>query len=398
MQTTNGIQAVTTRARNIAPDGFEAALFEEEALMNGHLTESVGYLAIESPSNGGLVSLGGRELPYLLQNTKLNWLWAPVLSRRIKLEEEQSMDAEIQHVDEAVDVLALGQQIFAQQVSNNDGDTAALRLLPPTQDAPMEWGLVRGIDHNWQTLPFAKSYKHPVVIAKPVSNRDGDGGVIRLRDVTAGRVQLRYQEWGDYLDGLHGVPEDIFYLVSEAGEHSLAGLSVDAGTLVTNRLGRADQWQKVAFDTTFPYAPVVLSSVMTYNGTHSVITRIDNLGDSGMVIAMDEQESKNDGHLFETLGWIAIEQGSGETGEGAKVDAFSMLLRSDFDPVTYPRISTHRFPSVFADVNSSWEMDPVFLRYDSLGKREIELGLTEDQSLDSEVSHVQENVGVVIAE
>jgi hypothetical protein len=53
------------------------------------------------------------------------------LSHQLKLEEEQSQDVGVWHPYETVDVLALGQRLFAQQVSNNNGDTTAPRLLPP---------------------------------------------------------------------------------------------------------------------------------------------------------------------------------------------------------------------------------------------------------------------------
>lgn len=52
VQSNNGGDAVTARVRNLTPLGFEAALFEEEALMNGHFPESVGYLTLWSPENG----------------------------------------------------------------------------------------------------------------------------------------------------------------------------------------------------------------------------------------------------------------------------------------------------------------------------------------------------------
>ena len=202
VQTYNGNQAVTVRASNLTVGGFEAAFFEEEALKDGHVTETVAYLAIDSPAGGGLLDLDGVQVPYLLQSLNADDRWSPVLSQRLMVEEEQSRDSEIGHTDETLHVLALGNQILAQQVSHNGGDTTALRRLAPTNDAPMEWGLIRGIDHSWQTLPFAKTYTDPVLIAKPASNNGADPGVIRLKDVGADHAQLRYQEW-NYLDDWH---------------------------------------------------------------------------------------------------------------------------------------------------------------------------------------------------
>jgi hypothetical protein len=42
LQTAHGDQTVIVRARQVHRSGFEAALFEEEALMNGHVRETIG--------------------------------------------------------------------------------------------------------------------------------------------------------------------------------------------------------------------------------------------------------------------------------------------------------------------------------------------------------------------
>jgi hypothetical protein len=396
LQTANGSQAVSVRARNLSVDGFEAALFEEEALNDGHVEETIGYLAIDSPAGGGLLDLDGVQVPYLLQSLSADERWTPVLSQRLKVEEEQSADSETGHVDETVHVLMLGERLFAQQVSDNGGDTTALRRLEPSGDAPMEWGLVRGINHDWQTIPFAKEYVDPVLIAKPTSSNGANPGVIRLQGVTGRHAQLRYQEW-NYLDDKHA-PEDVFYLVSEAGEHNLGGLSVEADWLVTNKLGRAGQWDSIGFTTAFAADPVVLTAVMTYNGADTVTTRIRNLDFSGFELAMDEQESKADGHIAETLGWIAIEQGSGTTAAGRKLEVFFEQLNDILTPVVYPSPTSHRHPTVISDVDSTYGGDPVFLRYANPTNTQIELRLTEEQSSDTETTHVMEDVGVFSGE
>jgi glucose/arabinose dehydrogenase len=396
VQTNNGNQAVTTRARNLTPNGFEVAFFEEEALNDGHTQETVAYVAVHSPDGGGLLVLDGVTVPYLLQHLSADDRWSPVLSQRIKVEEEQSRDSETGHVLETLHVLALGNQILVQQVSNNGGDTTAPRRLAPTEDANIEWGLIRRIDHHWQTLPFAKTYADPVVVAKPASSNGGDPGVIRIRDVGTAYAQLRYQEW-DYLDDVHGAPENVFYIVSEAGEHRLGGLAVEADWLDTNRMGRAGQWEEIPFNVTFMADPVVLTSVMTYAGSDTVTTRIRNLDWTGFELAMDEQESKNDGHLTETLGWIAIQTGSDTTGEGRQLDVFIAPLDHRRTPVFYS--TDHRHPILLGDINSTLETDPVSLRYyASPTNTQIELRLTEETSADSETVHLVEDVGIFLGE
>ena len=129
-QTTDGGQAISLRARNVTADGFEVALLEEEALMDGHAPEVIGYLAIFNPGGDGWLKLdgpSGPETPYHLHSIAADHTFTPALGALIKVEEEQSLDAEIGHVRERVDVLTVGNQVLAQQVSSNGGDTTALR-------------------------------------------------------------------------------------------------------------------------------------------------------------------------------------------------------------------------------------------------------------------------------
>ncbi len=397
VQTYNGVQAVSVRARNVSAAGFEAVLLEEEALMDGHATEVVGFLAVESPAGGGRIDLDGMPVPYLLQSLSSDERWSPVLSQRLRLEEEKSKDGEVDHTDETLHVLALGDQVLAQQVTHKGADTAALRRLEPTKDAPMEWGLLRGLDHNWQTLPFAKTYTDPVVVAKPASNAGSDPGVIRVDNLGPGQVQLRYQEW-DYLDGQHGAPEDVFYLVSEAGQHSLGGLAVEADWLTSNKLGRAGRWEAIGFNSLFFSDPSVFASVMSYNDADPVITRIRNLDLTGFELVMYEEESRTDGHANETLGWIAIETGSSTTSDGRRLQVFFDRINQQATTVSFPSPSNHRIPTVVGDVDSTYGGDPVSLRYTNPTNTQIELMLSEEQSLDAEVSHVMEDIGVFIGE
>ncbi len=394
-QTANGGEAISVRARNVAADGFEAALFEEEALKDGHPVETVGYVALYSPGGAGLLGLGGEQVPYLLQTLKADERWSPVLSQRIKVEEEQSADAETDHVDETIQVLALGDQFFAQQVTSFGGDPTDLRRLEPTGGAPMEWGILRGIDRTWKTLPFAKTYTSPVVVVKPVSNRSADAGVIRLQDVTVDHARVRYQEWESKDTTM---AEDAFYLVSEAGEHSLGTLLVEAGKVTTKSLALDGQWSSIVFNSPFTETPATFASVMSDVGSDAVTTRITNLDFAGLDIAMDERESKGDGHANELLGWIAIQPGSCATTDRRQIDVFFTSLSDVMSPVPYPRATGHRHPTVVGDVDSATEADPVFLRYASPTNSEIRLKLMEETSADVETTHVREDVGVFVGE
>jgi len=129
-QTFNDGTPVTVRARNVTPAGFEAALFEEERkLSGGHGKEKVGYLAVYSAGRAGTI-LAGTD--YVLRRLRVNHKFKTALGSQIMLEEEMSKDRELRHARERVSVMRLGSGYFAQQVTDNQRDTTAIRRrLPP---------------------------------------------------------------------------------------------------------------------------------------------------------------------------------------------------------------------------------------------------------------------------
>ena len=168
--------------------------------------------------------------------------------------------------------------------------------------------------------------------------------------------------------------------------------------LQTSKLGSTGQWEGVAFFNMFPGDPVLISSIMTYQGGDTVTTRIRDLDASGFDVAMDEQESKHDGHLEETLGWIAIEAGSTITTDGRRLQAFFTQIDHNLTSVPFGLRTTHRYPSVIGDIDSAYGMDPVFLRYANPTNTKIDFKLAEEQSLDAEIGHTLEDVGVFVGE
>jgi hypothetical protein len=128
IQTSNGNETLTVRARNVTATGFEAGLFEQESFMNSaHDTETIGYLAVYSPQGSGTLPVDSTVEPFVLQQSQVRHLWTPVLGRRLKLEEERSKDTELRHTPETIDVLTIGTYLFGQDVTSNGMDTAVLR-------------------------------------------------------------------------------------------------------------------------------------------------------------------------------------------------------------------------------------------------------------------------------
>ena len=395
VQTFNGADPIVVRSRKVNQTGFEAAFFEEEAKMDGHITEEVGYLAIYSPSLSGTAKIGSAEIPYLLQVVNLDQEFVPVLSYDLKLEEEQSKDQETIHIPETIAVLALGKHVFAQDVSSIGGDTVSLRRLSPSFKTAMEWGTVYGLDNNWIKIPLLKDYINPVVVAKPASFNGHDPGVIRIRNVGHNSFEMRFNEWA-YLDGVHTM-EQVSYMVAEAGVQKIGGLLMEAGKLQSSTLLLEGQ-QPVRLNAGFLQTPGIFSAVQTFNGHDPVITRTQIEGPDAFYISMDEEEAKKDGHISETLGWIAIQPGTGRTVDGRSVTVFNERVSDVPKKIDLSNIVNRRYPVVISDISSSYGYDPCSLRFKDLTKSYIELFLQEEASLDKETRHVFEDVSVFSAE
>ncbi len=389
----NGSDPVTVRAREVTAAGFSAALFEEEAKMDGHLPERVGYLAIYSPGRSGSVFAGGAQVPYLVETVSIDERFAPVLSCSLKMEEERSRDSETDHVDERIAVLALGRGLFAQDVSTSGTDTAAIRKKGPEPTTSLEWGRLEQLNQEWITVPLARAFDQPVVTALPVSAHGSDPGVVRVRNVTPTSFQVRFQEWL-YLDG-HHIDEQLFYLVAEKGDDRVADLAVKAGTLSSSRMVK-DGLQQVSFDSPFAAAPAVFAQCLTNSGSDPVIVRIDGVRPDGFEIALDEEEAKRDGHVVEALGWIALEKGTAELAGNRTLKVFTTTA-NDRSPTTDFGITTYgRFPVLIGGITTTNDADPCLLRYRKLKPTSAQLFVQEETSADTETTHSDENISLMV--
>ncbi|NOY62894.1 MAG: hypothetical protein GXP10_07065 [Gammaproteobacteria bacterium] len=394
LQTHNNAQAVAVRAKAVTANGFRAALFEQESLMNGHPFEKVGYLAIHSPAGSGWVNVDGKRRPYVLQQQGVNQKWTPVLSAALKVEEERSQDNEVVHVAETLDILGLGKQLFAQDVSTKNADTAALRQQPAKGGAPLEWGVVSGVTQQWVTVPLRKGYTNPVVVARTGKQKGSAPGVIRIRNAGPKAFQVRYQEW-DYLDGKH-LGERVHYLVAEAGSSTLGGLTVEAGKLSTSNVVN-DGFQWVDLTQPFGLPPALFTSVMTHSGAQAVTTRVSNLGATGFDVAMQEQESLSDGHGAETLGWIAIEKGTGTAG-GRRIEVTDTSASHTATPLNYSQNFRRRAITVLGDMSTTNGVDPATVGVASESANSTKFFIREEKSLNAETDHTTESISVFAAE
>jgi hypothetical protein len=114
-------------------------------------------------------------------------------------------------------------------------------------------------------------------------------------------------------------------------------------------------------------------------------------------ITMDEEEALRDGHFTETLGWIAIDKGTGLTTDNRDVLVFDGTASSTSQVVNFGHTFTSRYPVLVSDISTINEDDTHFLRYQELGPSSVKLFLQEEQSLDTETAHSSESVHVFVA-
>ncbi len=238
---------------------------------------------------------------------------------------------------------------------------------------------------QWHRVTFDTEIENAIVIMGPIESRGNNAAVTRVRDVTDTGFEFQIDEW-DYLDGWH-VAETIGWMAVSAGTHELAnGQTIVAGqTQVDHRQTYA------AFGTELDNA-IVLSEVVTVNGGAAVTTRAANVTATGFNIRLQEEEAQvPTGHAIEDVAFIAIETGVGDGIEALRsgdevnhfVDRFEFT--EDFDDA----------PVVIADLQTFNGGDTSALRYTSRDADSVSLFLQEEQSLNSEVAHVNEAVGIL---
>ena len=223
--TNTDFSAVSVQERNINTQGFEIRVREEEGADHIHVSEKVAWLAIEpSSQTGGFAFQAGTvanaghewdtlnfssvfsEAPLLFTSLQTTKEKDPVTVRQRNLnsnsvefftQEETSLDAETDHQNETLGILAIERNnLMKDREGEQFGEMSQINLT-----------------NAWTTVSLNRKYTKPVVIVGGLTNNDGDPINIRVRNVTSTSFQLRVQEW-DYLDGNHG-SESVSWMVVE---------------------------------------------------------------------------------------------------------------------------------------------------------------------------------------
>ena len=244
------------------------------------------------------------------------------------------------------------------------------------------------------TVTFSEALEDPIFSLTATSN-GGDPFVLRITDIqldgdgNATGFTFIIEEW-EYLDGQHGATETINWLAVERGVHELPdGRIIEAGTVDSNP-GSGNT--PVTLNGGFTDPPVVLTSVMSENDTTTVDSDPLNITASGFNIQLQEEEAQPDDHASETIGYIAIQSGSGANSGSATTGITSSATNVIGLGDTFTNGIT------VADTQTINGGDPARVSIDGGNASNVNLSLQEEQSQGGETNHVNETVGVVTFE
>ena len=256
-------------------------------------------------------------------------------------------------------------------------------------NSPTENGLIR--------VELLESLTDPVIVLT-ATNIGGDPFVLRVVDTQLdadGNVEsfdFIIEEW-EYLDGPHPALETVNWLAIESGVHTLPdGRIIEAGTIDTNA-GSGNTG--VTLNGGFSDPPVVLTGVMSNNDGTTVDSDPLNITASGFNIQMQEEEAQADNHDSETVGYIAIQGGGNADDGGGTASTFSGLVDETNE---FSLGDTFTDGVTLAETQTINGGNPGTVVIRGSDADSIDLSFQEEQSIDTEVNHIPEDVGVVTFE
>ena len=250
---------------------------------------------------------------------------------------------------------------------------------------------------NWTTVNLDRTYSDPVVIMGGLGMYGGQAATTRVRNVTSTSFKWRVDAW-EYLDEGHNA-ETVSYLVIESGRHTLpSGQTLVAGNWSVN-----SGWTTVFFDA-LSGPMTVFTSVNTENEAEAVNARIRNVTTSDFQVLLQEEEKGGNGsdrnHVNETVGYLAIERGSGNgsgvdklevanTGNSVTQNNFTINFQQSYG-------GSRQFFLHGQTVDGGDAGKMRFRHNDNYTGDEVKVFFQEEQSKDNELSHTTEVAGYMI--
>jgi hypothetical protein len=410
VQTTSGSPYLKTRHLETSPSSVILALEQEEAVTTPSVEETVGYLALsQGPGTWNsmryeagvtldavtdafyshsftdpfesapslLTSLSTYDSP---DNASVRYSDLTSSSVNLKIDEDESFDAEVAHTTEAVSYLAI------------EGEGTLTAQVPQLNIG--EVGKITDLTHALQTISVIGNYTNPVVFAQSASTSDSEPAVVRVTNVQSDQFSMYVAEPSNQ-GASHG-SETVTYVVVEAGTYRLSdGTRIEAGTVDTTKtVGKSvsNAWESVNFESSFAETPVVLSQIQTTHGAPLMQTRYLTTSASSVLLALEPEEQTTSQSVQETIGYLAIEPGTG-TWSGFSYEA--AVTSNDVTDVWFQLSYDTAFeivPSLLTSLSTYTGNDNARVRYTNTTPTGVQLKVEEDTTFDLETEHPKEAV------
>ncbi|WP_227379056.1 hypothetical protein [Haladaptatus halobius] len=234
-----------------------------------------------------------------------------------------------------------------------------------------------------------------VICAKPLSFNGSHPAHTRLRNVTESGFEYKLEEWS-YLDGRHG--REMFHMLAvEPTEHEF---QLSDGTWYRMKAGTASvstTFTTVSLADFFGTAtPVVLAQAQTLNGPDPIVTRLTDVSSSSFRVRVQEEEQNaTTSHTSETVGYIALQQGTGQlNGRPFEVARTGTTVTDQWSRISFQQ--QYDAPQFIANLQTFIGPDTANLRYRNLTGTGVEVKVEEEQSADTETAHAAESIGYVV--
>ncbi len=400
--TVNGGAPVVTRLDNVTNEGFSIGLQEEEGADQTHNPETISWLALV-PTTGelGATSYDSRltpaevsdsvqsytlegfdERPAFLANIQ-SFFGGNTSTLRVTqidetgvslfLEEEQSRDLEVGHLNETIGWAAF-------EVGDIIGRTVVAVA-----------GHLPSVDGDWQTVTLAHNFIDPVVIASTNSTLDADPVTLRVRNITGNSFEIHTEEW-NYLDQ-ERPGELVSYIVVESGIHRLQdGTIIEAGNGFANH-----NFSNIELTGDHNGTPNVFTQVSSRNGPSTVITRVDQVSEDGFQVRVQEEEAADGFHNTEQISWLAVGNSFGDFNGVQYESLFVPSVNHVGSEVTLTN-AFRDVPVVVSSMQTFRGGNTAAVRQRSVSPGLIDVFVQEEQSLDNEVGHLGEDIAFFAAE
>lgn len=184
--------------------------------------------------------------------------------------------------------------------------------------------IIENVGSLWKNISYWHEFNNPVIICTYALGSSSDyPAVVRVANVSKTSCTIKLQNPGDE----HPVTANIVHvLIMEEGVHFLNdGRKVEAKRVLSDGTNHDSDWssitaENVGYDASFTN-PVVLGQVMSYNDSRWSSfwcmngDESDPPDENALYVGKHVAEDSDTARASETLGYVVIEQGSGEIRE-----------------------------------------------------------------------------------